>query len=139
MIKVCPLQQLQKLSETLTRLHPLHPCLFNAQLEYRSSDSCRVIHCGQCNLSPDVLVGRAEEAPLINGGTMKIRDPEGERSHSASLTLRKYNLFVLHPQYLLTFSVFMGNVIYGLKLLQHNILLHIMHSFGPSPFASLIV
>lgn len=70
---------------------------------------------------------------------MKIRDPEGERSHSASLTLRKYNRSVLHPQYLLTFSVFMGNVIYGLKLLQHNILLHITHSFGPSPFPSLIV
>lgn len=61
--------------------------------EYSSSDSCRVIHCGQCHLSPDVSVGRAEK--LINGdegetARMKISQLKRERSHSVSLTLKKY-------------------------------------------------
>lgn len=48
------------------------------------------------NLSPDVLVGRVEEAQLINGGAMEIRELKGERKHSASPTLRKYSQSVLH-------------------------------------------
>lgn len=54
-----------------TLLSPLAQTLLSAILAYSSSYSCRMIHCGQCNLSPDVLVGRMEETPLINKGERK--------------------------------------------------------------------
>lgn len=54
-----------------TLLSPLAQTLLSAILAYSSSYLCRMIHCGQCNLSPDVLVGRMEETPLINKGERK--------------------------------------------------------------------
>lgn len=54
-----------------TLLSPLAQTLLSAILVYSSSYSCRMIHCGQCNLSPDVLVGRMEETLLINKGERK--------------------------------------------------------------------
>lgn len=91
-LKAVPLQRVPTLSGSCEGYTPPLPCLFSTRSQWSSSDSCMVIHCGQCNLSThDVLVNRMEKRPrLINWEEItKIRYSRGVRkSENRLLSVR---------------------------------------------------
>ena len=112
------------------------PCLFSAMLEYSSSDSCRMIHRGQRHLSPDVSVGRAEEASADKwrwGETAQWRLEIWGEKGATRCPWPWGNIPVcaapLVPTHLLCIH---GKSEQWGTATAANILLHEMHSFVPS-------